>query len=498
MGIIQKNAINTSIISYLGLLFGYLNKGVLFIIFLSTEQIGLISLILPVGLLLAQFSNFSSANIIWKFFPFFRDEEKNNFGFLSLNIFLVLIGSFVFSALFWFFEESISNYYITKSPAFVEYYYWILLVSIPTSFYTTFDYYLRAMYKNVLSVFVKDILLRVLTTVFLMLFVYDIISFDLLVQLICFSYIIPMLVLGVYLYKIGEWNASYKKINIHRRFKKIMWSYSLYSYFNMMGALLVVTLDVIMISAYLGLSENGVYSIVLYLTSSLLIPYRSLLRVSAPLISEYWKRNDIGAIDSVYKRISSISLVIGMFGFLIVWINIYEIFKFLPDSFEDGIYIFFFLMLGKVIDAYFGLNGTIVVTSKKFKYDIVFTLILIVLVVLLNVLFIPLWGTIGAAISTSIAYVVYNLLRMIFIWYQYDLKPFTSHQLKVVVLGTFSLLLFYLIPINVGVDWLNILVRSIILIVLFAIAFSYFKIEPEIVKYINKLSFSLKNKFTNK
>ena len=498
MGIIQNSAIKTSVISYFGLIFGYLNKGLLFVMFLSTEEIGLINLILPIGLLLAQFSNFNSANIIWRFFPFFRNHEMKHFGFLSLNLLLVTLGSLLFSLLFYIFEGPISMFYSQKSPEFIEYYYWILIVAIPTAFYFTFDYYLRAMYKNVLSVFLKDIVLRLLTPVFIVLYALEIISFDLLVHFICLSYMLPMVVLGFYLKKLNEWSTSYKKINIHRRFLKVMWSFSMYSYFNMMGALLVVTLDVVMISSYIGLAANGVYSTILYLTSALLVPYRTLLRVTAPLISEYWKKSDVSSINIVYKKVSSISLVIGVFGFLIVWINREELFQLLPNSFADGIYIFFFLMIGKVIDAYFGLNGTILVTSKKFRYDIIFTTFLVVLVILLNMLFIPIWGVIGAALSTSIAYVMYNLLRMSFIWYHYNLKPFKIHQIKLLVLGTATFLVFYFIPFNYFSLWTNLILRSIIFCLIFGSIFYYYKIEPEIVGYLDKEINAIKKRFIKK
>ena len=66
---LHKEAVRTMIITYLGLVLGYLNKGVLFILILSTEQIGLINLILGVGLLFAQFSNLGVINTIAKFLP---------------------------------------------------------------------------------------------------------------------------------------------------------------------------------------------------------------------------------------------------------------------------------------------------------------------------------------------------------------------------------------------------------------------------------------------
>ena len=93
MGIIQRDAFRTMIISYLGLVLGYLNKGVLFVIVLSTDEIGLINLLISIGLLFAQFASLGVVNTTWKFFPYFRNEERNNYGFLKLVVVIALIGS---------------------------------------------------------------------------------------------------------------------------------------------------------------------------------------------------------------------------------------------------------------------------------------------------------------------------------------------------------------------------------------------------------------------
>ena len=72
MGLVQKDALRTTMISSFGLVLGYLNKGLLFLLIFSTEQIGVVNLIFSLGVLFAQFSNLGSLYSIWKFFPFFK------------------------------------------------------------------------------------------------------------------------------------------------------------------------------------------------------------------------------------------------------------------------------------------------------------------------------------------------------------------------------------------------------------------------------------------
>ena len=139
MGIIQKDALRTMILSYLGLILGYLNRGVFFILFLTSAQVGLINLVISVGLLFAQCANLGTVYAVWKFFPFFRNKEKKNHGFLLLTSIIVSIGIVLFVIISILFKDAIHMHYQEKSKAFVEYYYWIIPIGIGNVFFLLFD-----------------------------------------------------------------------------------------------------------------------------------------------------------------------------------------------------------------------------------------------------------------------------------------------------------------------------------------------------------------------
>ena len=76
MGIVQKDAVRTSIISFAGIGLGYLNKAVLFVLLFSTAQVGLLNLLMSVGLLFAQFANLGTIYTTWRFFPFLEIQPS--------------------------------------------------------------------------------------------------------------------------------------------------------------------------------------------------------------------------------------------------------------------------------------------------------------------------------------------------------------------------------------------------------------------------------------
>lgn len=498
MGIIQKDALRTTIISYVGMVLGYVNKVLLFAIFLSPEEFGLIELIFQLGVLFAQFANLGSTNVTWKFFPYMKNPERKHYGFLSLNVLISLIGILIFSLLYFIFQDNIMHYFEERSSRFLAYYYWVLPVGIFIVLFKLLENYLRALYKNVFSVLANDFIFRLANTCILLVYVAGWCSFDTFLVLICLAQAVPGLLLVGYLIYLGEWHVNPWSISIPKKFRKIIVSFSIFSYVNTLGAVLVISLDTIMIAGIVGLSDLAAYGIVLYVTKALMIPYTSIMRVSSPIVAQHWKDRDMNKMNELYKRVSSVTLFIGLFVFMGTWVSIEEIFSLLPPEYSIGIYAFLFLMIGRIIDMYMGLNGTILVTSKKYRYDVIFTGSLIIVVFTLNLLFIPKWGITGAAISTSIAYLLYNLIRLFFVWKWYKIHPFKLSQVKVIALFAVVFSALLLIDLDLGNKWINMTVNSTLVVLGFPVVIYLTKLEPEIVEYVDKVLGVIKLKLGRK
>ena len=256
MGIVQKDALRTSVVSYIGLVLGYLNKGVLFLVFLSMEEIGLVNLLVLVGALFAQFANFGSFNAIWRFFPILHNKDKKHHGFLSFNLLIAGLGSVVITLLLILFNQSIVDYYQVKSEMFADWFFWVIPCGIGVLIYKLLDGYVRALYKSVFSIFVNDVVLRFFVTLSLLGYAYQLYDFSSFVILVCLSQWIPALLLIGYVYRIGELHVSRKHIQIPSRLKRIIWQYSSYSYLNSIGTSIIITIDALMVAGMLGLVRS--------------------------------------------------------------------------------------------------------------------------------------------------------------------------------------------------------------------------------------------------
>lgn len=429
MGIVKKDTLRTTLISYVGLVLGYLNKAFLFIILLTTQEIGIINLLITTGLFFAQLSNLGSVYVTWRFFPFFRDAQKKNYGFLLLNFLIVMCGSLLFTLLFYLLKAPIHAYFMEKSPLFVTYAWWVVPVGIGQVFFLLFENYMRGLFKNVLPVLMQDIVLRLITTLLLVLYALKIFSFEVFLVLLMLSNLIPALVLLVYLIVKKELFFSLKSITIPRRFRKIILQFSLFSYVNTLATIIVVTMDAVMIGGMIGLAAVGIYTTMVQITSAILVPFRAMTRVSSPIVAKLWKEKNIEGLQAIYQKSSGVGLFIGLSSFLMLWLPVNELFSFIKPEFQSGIPVLFFLLMGRLVDMYCGLNGIIFATSKKYKYDLVFTLFLCLGIYGLNYFLIKHgYGIAGVGFATGIIYVFYNVARSIYIYRAYGLNPLHRRQ----------------------------------------------------------------------
>ena len=221
------------------------------------------------------------------------------------------------------------------------------------------------------------------------------------------------------------------------------------------------------------------------MVAAMLTPYRSMIKVATPVVTNLWKERDMEGMRRISREMSLVNLIVGSFLFLLIWVNLDNIFSLMPGSYSDGRYVFLFLGLARVMDMYSGLNGTILVTSKKYRYDFTFSLMLVALTVASNALLIPRWGMTGAALATMITVLAYNAIRIASVWKFYRIQPFALSDLLVVALAAGCIGASALVP-PMGHFIADGLIRSALVAALYGGAVYSLKLSPEINRTIDR------------
>ncbi len=124
MGVIRKQSLQTTLLSYLGVGLGYVNVVLLFPKFFEPDQFGLTRVLIAVTGVSAQFALFGLGNSIIRFFPKFNEgDEKGQHGFLGWALLWGVIGLAVVSLALLVAKPWVVDYYQEKSELFVHFYY---------------------------------------------------------------------------------------------------------------------------------------------------------------------------------------------------------------------------------------------------------------------------------------------------------------------------------------------------------------------------------------
>ena len=482
MGTIRKQAIYSSIVIYAGFLIGFVNTW--FFIrngSFTPEQYALTRLFFDLGQMMFAFGGVGVIAVIYKFFPYYQDylTKKQN-DLYSWSLLAVIIGFTLVVAAGILFEPLIIRKFSERSPLFVQYYHWVFLFGFGITLFTVLEIISNTFSKTILPNFLKEAALRFFTFLLILLFFYKVINFDSFIKLFAFLYIVIALCLLMFLYKGGYFTFVFKQSKVTRRFKKMMIGLSLYIYAGQIIQVCAAVADSIFIASLKGLVLTGVFSLASYIANLIQVPQRSIISITQPLLSKAWKDKDMKEIDRIYKRTSINLLLIGLFIFGGVWLNIVDAFTTfnIQEEYKAGLAVVFILSITRIIDAGTGVNAQIIGTSTQWRFEFFTGVILLLLLLPLNYFLIKEYGIIGSAYSNLISFTIYNAIRLWFLWYKFQLQPFSNKTIfSLAVAATAYFISFFLFKEMNG--WEGIILRSTLFSILFIASVFIFRLTPD-------------------
>ncbi len=463
MGIIIRQSIKTVIVTYAGIVLGFVNTLILYPLVLTQEQVGLTRTLINVAVLFSTFSALGAVTIPTLFFPFFKDPAKRHHGFLFFLIAVGMTGFSLFVVAFIAFQSQITSAYIETAPLIVHYLYYIIPFTFAVLFYNILETYTIVHQLPVVPNFLREVFTRGMITLGLALIFFGIFSFTVFVPWIVSAYLCTLLIILLYLkhQKILFLKPDFSLFQ-SKQFKAMV-IYGGFAFVGNVSGAIIANIDGLLLSAYSGLKSTGIYAIAFFIGQVVEIPKRSLSVVLIPLVSEANKNNDVVKLKLLYKKSSINQLIVGGFIFLGLWVNIEDIFKLIPNGsiYAAGKWVVFYIGMAKLFDMVTGINAEIIGTSKFYKYDLVFYLFLSFIGIGANLLLIPTYGITGAAMASAISVLLFNSARYVFVAVIYKIQPFAWSTLTVIALGcgiavSQPLLTLSLHPI------INVIIRSIV------------------------------------
>lgn len=439
MGSIRKQTIISSILIYIGFGIGFINnylytkEG-----FFAPDQYALTQIFFDFAQIMFAFGAVGIIPVIYKFFPYYKDNlEKKQIDLLTWAMLIAVVGFLLILLGGWIAEPFFIRKFIRNSKLILEYYHWLFPFTMGMLFWSVLESYSWAVQKPIMSNFLKETGMRIITLILLLLFCFHIISFTLFIYLFSFQYLAIFLVLMLYLYGSGNFHFSFKVSRVTRKYWKKMFNMQMLVWSGTIIASIAATIDSLIIASLLGLIEAGVFTFGRYAANLIQVPMRSIIAISASVVSRAWKEKNYREIDRIYYRSSINLLLISLFIFGNIWLNVHDGIQVLniQKKYLDAMQVLFMLCVVRVVDAGTGLNSLVISTSTYWRFDFISNVCLLAVRLPVTYYFIKRFGIVGSAYAELLSVTFINLIRYEFLRRKFGMQPFRIQTLYAVLLA---------------------------------------------------------------
>jgi O-antigen/teichoic acid export membrane protein len=357
MGIVLNQSFKNTISTYIGFGIGAINTLFLYTNFLTDEYYGLVAFVLSAANIMMPFMAFGVHNAIIKFYTTFKSKNSIN-SFLTLMLFLPFV--FIVPAMLIGFlsYESIVGMLSNNNKIMGNYLWHIFILAIAMAYFEIFFAWSKVQLKTVFGNVMKEIFHRVCIMILLCLVYLEWLNAEQFINLLVAVYVFRMIIMKLYAYSLRFPKLKFERIS---KLSAII-KYALLMIIAGSIAMLILDIDKFMIGLMLeNIEEVAYYSVAIFIATVIAVPQRSMHQIMMPLTAKYLNENNMASLENLYKRSSISLLVISGFIFLLIILNINELYKILPSEFSGGLFVVLIVSLAKLYDNSLGNNNAIFV-----------------------------------------------------------------------------------------------------------------------------------------
>ena len=481
MGIVLNQSLKNTIITYIGFAIGGISTIFLFPSILGKTYYGLSNYILSCANVIMPLFAIGMQNTLVKFYSQCKTEKEQN-QFLSFSVLFPLVLTIPILLLGLFFYDEISVFVTKKNPIVKEFIYLIPFIGLCMAYFEIFYAWARVHMHSVFGNFIKEVGLRLFSLVALVAMYFGWITAIDFVYLTAGIYFVAFLITMVYAFRVKKPDFQ---LSIPHNVKGIL-EYTFYIILSGSVANLLLDGDKIMLNQYMDIGNIAFYSVATYIALVISVPSRAMHQIVYPITAKLMHENKHDELNDLYKKTSVNLQIVGGFVMLCIFVNIDQLYEMLPKDYAGGIWIVFIIGISKYFDLILGNNNAIIFNSKYYRMVLFLGLMLVFFTIVLNMIFIPLYGITGSAIATLLSITIYSVAKLMFVVKRMHLYPFTIQTVYSIVITAVLFVLFYFwkFPFH---PIIGIVLKSILVTVLYVYINYKFSISKEINEVLNSL-----------
>lgn len=488
--LLQKQGFYNSLILYAGTALGFFNLIILFQRYLTIEEIGFYTLLIAITTIYAQIASLGTTNVILRYYPYYRNDDRQDSGFVSFIALFTLAGFIIVTLFFIIFKTPVIDFYREKkgSSLLVKYYGYIIPITFFIMLYTLLEALARSVFRNVLSAFLKEVLIRIITAVSVLLIAFKMADYHNFVIIFLYSNAAITLVLGYSVYSSKHFKLNPITPEVTKRARGMI-SYGLYAVLSGGSFAMIQSIDTFVLSAMANDAIVGIYGVFFAIAVVINLPAKALNRTSYQIIANAFKDNDIEKIGKIYSKTSLVQSIVGCLFFVGLIANHHNIITMLKKPIYDPYFdVFIIVGIAFLVDITGGLNSAIISSSKYYKLVMYMLTAGVVLCFGLNIVLIPRIGMAGAAYAYLATIFALNFAYWLFIKVKFSLQPFNKSYILVIFISGISLLVGVYLPV-INHFFADVAYRSVSVAVLY-LALTYLSnVSVDINELIDKALF---------
>lgn len=480
MGIVLKQSLNNTIVTYFGFAIGAVNTLFLYTNFMKADNYGLVQVVLSVSAVLTPILAFGVPNSLVKFYSSFQKHKEQD-AFLTLMLLLPLLLIIPIALLSFLANQAIGNLLSRENPIVGNYVWHIFLIGMAMAYFEVFYAWARIRMKSIFGNFMKEVFCRIAQTVLLILLWLQWIDIEFFITSLVAFYLIRTVIMKVYAYRLRMPKLNF---DFPSNWKNII-TYSALIILGGSTAIVLMEIDKVMLNNFLKLENVAYYAVAGFIASTIAVPSRAMHQITYPLTATYINTKNYDALKNLYQKSSLTLFIISGLLFLLILLNLADLYKLVPENYAGGFMIVFWIGLAKVYDALLGNNNSILFNSDYYRSILFFGVLLALLAIVFNLWLIPNYGIDGAAIASFSAFFIYNSLKLVYVKKKFKISPFTKETVKVLALLLFLGALFAVFSFSFH-PIINIGLKSILIIAMYVGVLYRFKISEDVYGVLRK------------
>lgn len=428
MGVVLKQSLFNTAITYLGFALGAVNTLFLYTQILEPEYYGLVTFILATGAILMPIMALGTHNTLVKFYSEQNESDKD--GFLSLMLLSPLLALLPLALFTFVFNDKIAAFVSKENAIAGDYVWYVFLTGLAMAYFEVFFAWSKVHFKSVFGSFMKEVFARLCILVLLALLYFEAITLDFFLMALVGVYLLRTVIMKLYAYSIRIPKLVF---SFPKKTRQIL-TYSLLMILGGSAALILLEIDKFMINQFIALENVAYYGVAVYIATVVIVPSRAMHQITYPLTAELLSKNNFFELDTLYKKTSLTLFIASGLIFLLIILNLNDLYLLLPEEYRNGYYIVFLIGLAKVFDSFLGNVNSILYNSKYYKTVLILGVLLALTTILLNLWLIPVMGIEGAALASFIAIFLFNTIKMALVKVKFGFWPFSKGTIKILAI----------------------------------------------------------------